>query len=172
MNLGHLQENIPVTGLFSSFIWLEKSIVSHLHVVRVKSVNVGLRVCAWMCVSVNLKEWNCFLEGSQIKQHDQGTSRPDMKLDFNNYFYFMQREAGKETKPWEKKRNGASYHESSQSASSDFEEDFSNVCRCCHIFSCFYVAKGRACAVESCKNSALPSSGRAKSHEARELSDC
>lgn len=36
----------------------------------------------------------------------------------------------------------------------------------------FYVAKGRACAVESCKNSALPSSGEAKSHEARELSDC
>lgn len=38
----------------------------------------------------------------QIKQHNQGTSRLDMKLDFNNSFYFMQWEASKETKPWEK----------------------------------------------------------------------
>lgn len=35
-----------------------------------------------------------------------------------------------------------------------------------------HVVKGRACVVERCKNSASPSSGRAKSHEARELSDC
>lgn len=74
-----------------------------------------------------------------------------------------------------KGRKGASCHESSLSAYSDFEKDFSNVCRCWHIFKFFFffnVGDGRACAVESCKNSALPSSDRAKSHEARELSDC
>lgn len=34
------------------------------------------------------------------------------------------------------------------------------------------MVEGRVGVVGCCKNSALPSSGKTKSHEARELSDC
>lgn len=132
--------------------------------------------CVWMCacrgggddtMQLNLMELNCLLEDWQIKQYIQRTSWPDMKLDFKNFFSFVPLKGEKAS--W--RREGASYHESSQ-LTATLRKIFQMFADVGIFWAVFYVVKGRACAVECCKNSALPSSGKAKSHEARELSDC
>lgn len=93
-------------------------------------------------VQLNLRGLNCLCEDWQMKQWMYGTIWPDMKLDLKilcDSCPWAEWQAERKSHRCTRRRDGASYHNSSQSArlKSDFEKDFSNVCRCWHILSCF-----------------------------------
>lgn len=108
-----------------------------------------------------------YSEGRQIKQHIHGVgwARCRSYISGISFFNFAQllRATAKRQKPWER-GDGASYHESSQSARSDSESKifffqmFADVGIFLAVF--FMWRRWKSLAVASCKNWALPPPGR------------